>query len=104
MIEGFESPHFSTDSLERFSCPTDFGARYGRRLHAAANVRVLLHSNVTHVQLDAGGERVESLVVRTLGGKTLRARGKQVVLAAGGLEVVRLLLASRDVHTPRDRQ
>jgi choline dehydrogenase-like flavoprotein len=99
MIEGFESPHFSTDSLERFSCPTDFGARYGRRLHAAANVRVLLHGNVTHVQLDAGGERVESLVVRTLGGKTLRARAKQFVLAAGGLEVARLLLASRDVHT-----
>jgi choline dehydrogenase-like flavoprotein len=99
MIEGFESGHFSTDSLERFSCPTDFGARYGHRLRAAPNVRVLLHGNVTHVQLDAGGERVESLVVRTLGGKTLRATAKQFVLAAGGLEVARLLLASRDVHT-----
>ena len=25
MIEGFESPCFSSDTLERFSCPTDFG-------------------------------------------------------------------------------
>ncbi|MGO8858685.1 MAG: GMC oxidoreductase [Steroidobacteraceae bacterium] len=99
MIDGFESPHFTTDTLERFSCPTNFGARYGRRLHAAPNIRVLLHGNVTRVQLDAGGERVASLAVRTLAGKTLTATAKQFVLAAGGLEVARLLLASRDVQT-----
>ncbi|MGA2189115.1 MAG: GMC family oxidoreductase [Steroidobacteraceae bacterium] len=98
MIDGFDSPHFTTDTLERFSCPTNFGARYGRRLHAAPNVRVLLHGNVTWVQLDPGGERVISLTARTLGGKTLTVTAKQFVLAAGGLEVARLLLASRDVH------
>jgi choline dehydrogenase-like flavoprotein len=98
MIEGFESPLFTTDSLERFSCPTDFGARYGRRLRAAPRVRVVLHANVTRIQLDAAGLRVESLAVRTLEGKNLKATAKQVVLAAGGLEVARLLLASRDVQ------
>jgi choline dehydrogenase-like flavoprotein len=99
MIDGFDSHHFTTDSLERFSCPTDFGVRYGRRLRAAPNVRVLLHSNVTNVQLDAGGGRVQSLAIRTLGSKTLTARAKHFVLATGGLEVARLLLASRDVHS-----
>jgi choline dehydrogenase-like flavoprotein len=98
MIDGFESPHFTTDTLERFSCPTNFAARYGRRLHAAANIRVLLHGNVTRIQLDARGERVESVAVRTLAGKTLKATAKQFVLATGGLEVARLLLASRDVQ------
>ncbi len=93
MIEGFDSPHFTTDTLERFSCPTNFGARYGRRLRAAANVRVLLHANVTRIRLDAAGQRVESLTVNTLGGKTLQASAKHFVLAAGGLEVARLLLA-----------
>ena len=43
MIDGFRSEHFSTDSLERFSCPTNFGARYAQQLRSAANVRVLLH-------------------------------------------------------------
>jgi choline dehydrogenase-like flavoprotein len=98
MIDGFDSPHFTTDTLERFSCPTNFAARYGRRLHAAANIRVLLHGNVTRIQLDARGERVESVAVRTLAGKTLKATAKQFVLATGGLEVARLLLASRDVQ------
>ncbi len=93
MIEGFDSPHFTTDTLERFSCPTNFGARYGRRLRAAANVRVLLHANVTRIRLDAAGQCVESLTVNTLGGKTLQASAKHFVLAAGGLEVARLLLA-----------
>jgi choline dehydrogenase-like flavoprotein len=78
MIKGFESPLFTTDTLERFSCPTDFGARYGRRLRAAPNVRVVLHANE---------------------GKSLEAIAQQVVLAAGGLEVARLLLASRDVQS-----
>lgn len=98
MIEGFESPLFSTDTLERFSCPTDFGARYGSRLRAAPNVRVVLHANVTRIRLDAGGSRVESVAVRTLEGKSLAATAKQFVLATGGLEVPRLLLASRDVQ------
>jgi choline dehydrogenase-like flavoprotein len=98
MIDGFESPHFTTDTLERFSCPTNFAARYGRRLQAARNIRVLLHGNVIRVQLDPNGERVRSLAVRTLAGKTLTATAKQFVLATGGLEVARLLLASRDVE------
>jgi choline dehydrogenase-like flavoprotein len=99
MIEGFESPHFTTDSLERFSCPTDFGARYRHRLHAAPNIRILLHSNVTRIRLNADGNQVESLDIRMLGGKALTAEAKQFVLAVGGLEVARLLLASRDVQT-----
>lgn len=98
MLEGFRSISFSTDTLERFSCPTDFGARYARRLNDAANVRVLLHANVTALRLDAGGGVLESLSVRTLTGRTFTVRAAHVVLATGGLEVARLLLANRDVH------
>lgn len=96
MIEGFRSRHFSTDSLERFSCPTDFGARYAHKLKAARNVRVVLHANVTSIGLSESGHRVESLVVRTLCGRRQRARARHYVLSTGGLEVARLLLASRD--------
>jgi choline dehydrogenase-like flavoprotein len=96
MMQGFASPHFSTDTLERFSCPTDFGRRYGHKLRAARNVRVVLGANVMSIGLDAAGAAVESLRVRTLEGRTLAATARQFVLAAGGLEVARLLLASRD--------
>src|SRR5438270_1457335 len=98
MIDGFHSPHFTTDTLERFSCPTDFGARYRHRLQAAPNIRVLLHANVTRIRLNAEGNQVQFLDVRTLAGKAMTAMAGQFVLAAGGLEVARLLLASRDVQ------
>src|ERR1700722_3236008 len=98
MIEGFASPHFSMDTLERFSCPTDFGARYGARLRAAQNIRVVLHANVTALHLDVTASYLESATVRTLAGKTFRMRARHFVLATGGLEVARLLLASRDVR------
>jgi choline dehydrogenase-like flavoprotein len=98
MIEGFQSENFTTDTLERFSCPTDFGARYGRNLRAARNIRVLLHANVSALQLDASGKTMNSALVRTLNGKQLNVQARHFVLASGGLEVARLLLASRDVQ------
>jgi choline dehydrogenase-like flavoprotein len=98
MIEGFASPNFTTDTLERFSCPTDFGVRYGQRLRDARNVRVMLHANVVALKLDESGTRVHALAVRTLRGRQFEVTARQFVLATGGLEVARLLLASRDVH------
>ena len=96
MIEGFASEHFSTDSLERFSSPTNFGARYAKLLKDAPNVRVLLHSNLTTLVFHPNGEGVESVILRTLAGKSFKVMAGQVVLAMGGLEIPRLLLANRD--------
>jgi choline dehydrogenase-like flavoprotein len=99
MLSGFDDRHFSIDTLERFSCPTDFGRRYGHKLEAAANVRVLLHANVTAIELDAAGESVAQLAVRNLQGGKFTVRARRYVLATGGLEVARLLLASRNVQS-----
>jgi len=98
IIDGFASSHFSADTLERFSCPTDFAARYGHKLDAAQNVRTLLHANVTRLQLNAAGRSLDHLIVRNLRGKSFTVRAAQFVLATGGLEVARLLLASRDIQ------
>lgn len=97
MIEGFRSAHFTTNQIERFSRPTDFGSRYAAQLRASRNVNVVLHANVTGIHLHPDGNTVETLTVRTLGGRQLTVRATQVVLATGGIEVARLLLASRDV-------
>ena len=98
MIAGFRSGDFDTDALERFSRPTDFGTRYAPRLQAARNVRVLLHANVTRLELGEDGSRVRGVEIRTLTGKRMQARAGYFVVATGGLEVARLLLASRDVQ------
>jgi choline dehydrogenase-like flavoprotein len=98
VIAGFDSPRISTNSLERFSCPTDFGRRYGHRLAASRNVRVLLNANCTELCASADGGRIEGLTVQTLTGRRFTVAAQYVVLATGGLEVPRLLLASRTAH------
>ncbi|WP_279599181.1 GMC family oxidoreductase [Methylobacterium sp. J-076] len=98
LIRSFTSRHFDTDPVERFSCPTNFGARYRHRLEASRNVDVILGANVTELLTEGDGARVKSLVVRGLDGRRFTVAAQQVVLATGGLEIPRLLLASRDRH------
>ncbi len=98
MIDGFSEQSFTTDHLERFSCPTDFGKRYGPRLDAAQNIRVLLHANVVDIQLNGAGSAVTGLDVRSQSRQPIAVAAKQYVLAPGGLEATRLLLAARTVH------
>lgn len=98
MIHGFDSPLVRTNSLERFSCPTDFGRRYARRLELASDVKVLLGANCTSLRLGPGGLAVDELEVRTLAGRRFCISARVAVLAAGGLETARLLLASRDAR------
>lgn len=95
MIAGFAPEHFSTDGIERFSLPTDFAARYAHRLERSGAVRVLLGANATRLETGGDGARVEGVRVRTLAGRGFTVRADRVVLALGGLEVPRLLLASR---------
>jgi choline dehydrogenase-like flavoprotein len=93
LIAGFKEDEFSTNTLERFSCPTDFGARYRQRLINGA-CRVVQHANVGAIELDATRRRVDHIQVRSLAGTAFTVRARRFVLAAGGLETVRLLLAS----------
>jgi choline dehydrogenase-like flavoprotein len=72
--------------------------RYRHKLANSHRLRVLLHANVTAITLSEAGDRVERIVARTLRGNRITATARRYVLATGGLEVPRLLLANRDVH------
>jgi len=61
------------------------------------NVQVLLHANVTHIQLTPNGQQVDHVVVKTLDGKAGRARAPVFILATHGIENARLMLASNDI-------
>lgn len=98
MIAGFAPAHFSTDGIERFSAPTDFAARYGHRLRTSQAVRVVLGANATELLTDPSGQRVDKVVVRRLAGGGFTLRPRQLVVALGGLETPRLLLASRQTQ------
>ncbi|MFG6432142.1 GMC oxidoreductase [Roseateles sp. LYH14W] len=88
----------TAEGLERFSCPTNFGTRYRARLAHARRVRLITGVNCTAVRLQAGGRQVKHLDLATLDGRRLQVQAQAVVLAVGGLETPRLLLASNDVH------
>jgi choline dehydrogenase-like flavoprotein len=98
MIAGFTSDVVRTRSLERFSCPTDFWQRYRRRIELAARVRVVTGAVCTAIRLTEDGRQARSLDIATLEGNRFHASGRAIVIAGGGLETARLLLASRDVR------
>lgn len=97
LIQGFNSPRVLTNGLERFSCPTHFGIRYAKQLELAPDIKVLLGANCTAVRLQPDARTVSSVEVTTLSGTRFSVASRATVLAAGGLETARLLLASRDV-------
>lgn len=72
--------------------------KYKRAATEHPRVRNYLRANVTHISLDADGRRVASLQVRCLNGRRHTATARTYVLATGGIENVRLLLTSNDVH------
>ena len=80
--------------------PKRFARGERRRLARVRGVQLLLHASVTSVDLDDDGDEVRSLTAKTLTGRALRLEARTFVLAAGGLETPRLLLASRDRQSP----
>lgn len=99
IINGFVSDVVSTQGIEKFSCPTNFANRYGHRLAAYSNLRVILHANCTSIELIESGQRVDYLQIKTLKNTTFRVYAKRVIIAMGGLETPRLLLASKSVNS-----
>jgi len=74
--------------------PTRFGERYRSALDSKSNLSVYLHANLVDIGLGAGEQRVVRLQVETLEHRRVEVRPRVVVLAAGGIENPRLLLAS----------
>jgi choline dehydrogenase-like flavoprotein len=68
--------------------------RFHEELEQTPGVTVLLGANVTELVLDDDLRRVEAAAVRSLDGHELRVTADRFVLATGGLETPRILLAS----------
>lgn len=85
-------------ALWEISPPTRFGEKFGPALARSPNVTVLLHANLTG--LSCSGERIVSAEFRTLEGSAFRVDAARYVLACGGIENARLLLASQSDRFP----
>ncbi|MFC0406644.1 GMC oxidoreductase [Roseomonas elaeocarpi] len=70
------------------------GERYRDELQRSHSVTVLLGGTATELLASGDGRTVSGARVRTLGGRSFELRARHFVLATGGIENARLLLAS----------
>lgn len=84
----------SDDGLWRWSPPVKFGRRFRRALAEAPGAQVIHHANVVGLEREPGSGRIVRAVAASAPGRELPVEADVFVLAAGGLECARLLLAS----------
>src|SRR5262245_50024636 len=77
--------------------PVRFGERYREAVTGARNVDALLFANAVELVANEAGSALAGVRVATLAGGGFSVRARAVVLAAGGIENPRLLLASNRV-------
>jgi len=91
LVEGFRDPDMLTESLERFSPPTNFWKRYRTELAKSARVTVIKHATCLRL---SGDQAVTELECAGSGNERFKVRARGFVLAVGGLETVRVLAHS----------
>lgn len=77
--------------------PLRMGPAFRDELEQSSEVRVALHTNVTRLVLDPVSGTLARTEARALGRQPFSVIASHTVLATGGIENARLLLASRDV-------
>jgi choline dehydrogenase-like flavoprotein len=86
------------DTISQFSPPARFGKLYRDVLKRSDRIRVFLYANATNIDTDQSAQHVTRIQVATLTGKYMEVSAKYYVLATGGIENARLLLASNKVQ------
>lgn len=90
-------PQRIENRLWQFSPPTRFGTRYREELERAESIHVLFNANVVEIVVNENARTVREVAIKSLDGKAGRVRPRTVVLAGGGIENPRILLASKGV-------
>jgi choline dehydrogenase-like flavoprotein len=84
--------------IYQFSPPTRFGQTYRQDIVGADNIHLYLGASVVGLAGGEHGNGVSAARVRTLRGTSFTVECRIYVLAAGGIENPRLLLASQDTR------
>jgi hypothetical protein len=103
IVPGLPDAEVITSTLERWSLPTNFGKEYFQDLKQSPRIKLLYNLTCTEIVTNEPGnssaDRVELLHAKTLGGKHIDLQCQTYILAGGGVNTTRLLLAS-DRHHP----
>jgi choline dehydrogenase-like flavoprotein len=82
----------------QFTLSPDFRDKYKERLEAVPNIRILTHANVLSLEASENADGVTHARVCSFEGKEIAVRARFFIVACGGLESARLLLASDSVE------
>ncbi len=97
LVPGLPDGDVLSSSLERWSLPTNFGKHYARELATTLGLRIAEGLTCIEIETDPAARTVTGLRCRRLDGSEVRIEARHYVVACGGLETTRLLLASRSV-------
>jgi hypothetical protein len=95
LIHGRNETADDLDRIERYSKPTDVWRKWKDHLTRSRDVTVIHEAACTGVLTNAEGTCAAALELRTLSHRRHKISAETIVLACGGLETPRLLLASR---------
>lgn len=98
LVPGLTDGEVRSTDLERWSLPTRFGKVYARALRAHACIDLITGLTCTEIVCRPYGSAVDHLELRSLGGQHATLRASRYVIATGGLEATRLLMASDRQH------
>ncbi len=99
LVPGFRDGALIGSHIERWSLPTHFGRHHRQALSASKRIRVLLYAACTDIEFNSEQRRVTTVSAATAPGRGFQVRAQTFVLAGGGLENTRLLLASNKTET-----
>ncbi len=100
IIENFDDATIHSRHLERWSPPVNFAKEYKHILEKAANISVLMDAHLKEIKTEIAKDEVSS-VTAYIKNKHITIVAKNYVLATGGIENARLLLASKNKHHPQ---
>lgn len=89
----FKSDRMTT-RISQFGSKTPFTEEYREIIKQSKNITTLLYANVIEIETDDSTQAVSHLRIACLSNKQIWLKARIVILATGGLENTRLLLAS----------
>ena len=99
IIEGIDNEDIVSSKLERWSTPVNFAKDYFEILKESTNIEVLLDTHLISIATENGGDAVTSIIAKAEK-KIITIKATTYVLACGGIENPRLLLASKSEFHP----
>lgn len=99
LVPGFIDDAVTNSRAERWSLPTHFGKHYRKELIEHKNLRLIVDSFCINIELNPARRTVDSVTVATVPGRYFRVKARTFVVAGGGLETTRLLLASNNTDS-----